>query len=201
MPIQSSIKPKEPEKMPSQIEQLLGRLGAPACIFSGTLFALVLLLSIIMAPERFPIHLQGNVVQIKELKTEVRRLKTLEASLREQRLHMKSDDASVLSSALATAKASILPVGRIFMEVERTRAMFGDAIALPHVVWTGNIKTLVIGGVLKDPNGRSIQLLAAFVDGLRAIEGVVSVSEPEYTTSREPSGVSTTPFQLTIIVS
>jgi hypothetical protein len=57
----------------------------------------------------------------------------------------------------------------------------------------------MIGGEVRDPQGRSVQLLGSFVDGLRGIPLIQSVTEPEYRSDPVPSGGTVSPFTLSLI--
>jgi hypothetical protein len=99
-------------------------------------------------------------------------------------------------------RADILPVGSVLIAIEEARAGFAvtgaDPIAIPVLKFSAADGTITLGGSVSDHAGRSAQLLARFVDALRKINHVVSVSEPEYKPSLLPDGGNTAPFTLTI---
>jgi glycerate-2-kinase len=73
-----------------------------------------------------------------------------------------------------------------------------DPISLPTVQVSGSGGLITVGGEVHDKSGRSMQLLASFVDGLRGIRMFEHVSEPEYRETSGNDGSSSSPFTLTI---
>lgn len=180
----------------------LAKLGMPVLIFGGTFLVIAVALSHLVSPDRFPVRVGDKVVRLVDLESEERALKAAQAELLADRQELLKDADTTVLHRVATLKSSMVSIGSVMMAVDDVRRSFrigsNDPIAIPSVSFDGTAGTLTLGGTVHDMGGRSIQVLASFVDGLRKVSLIKSVSEPEYTSVTADDGSTTSPFTLTI---
>jgi hypothetical protein len=180
----------------------LERVGPSILLFGGVFLTLTLLITGFLQPDRFPVHVGGKVIRLSDLAEEEKRLQDEHnaLTLRRDELLQSQNTAPVLSQVYER-RASMLPIGAVLLHVESLRASFRtsriDPIAIPGVVFDGAAGTLVLTGMVTDATGGSNHILASFVDGLRALPALSSVSEPEYIQEQTLNGLRT-PFTITI---
>jgi len=181
-------------------------LGLPVFLFGVVFLLLTLGVTAVLSPDRFPVRTAGSVVRLSELTGEHSRLTAEKQTLEEERdtLLQSQDDAPVLQ-LVRERRDAMIPVGSVLLGVEAARASFVvrdiDPITLPVVSYDGSTHVLTLGGTVRDPAGGSSHLLSMFVDQLRALPFVTSVSEPEYIQRENPDGIPETPFTLTLRLS
>lgn len=206
MVLEGSTQPKTASVLPETpvgpvLVPALSRLGFPVLLFGGVFLGLTVVLTVLVSPDRFPVRVGDRIVRLSELEAEEKALRVSEATLLKTRASLKTEEKAPVLHQVAKLKATLTPVGRSLLLVDQVRLSFKNAstdpISLPriHVRTDG---TIVIGGEVRDLGGRSVQLLASFVDGLRDLPTVASVSEPEYLSAQEKDGTSVSPFTLTL---
>ena len=177
------------------------RLGIPVFLFGVIFLLATVALTQILTPDRFPVRIGDKVVRIADLESEQKRLMNQKADLTSRPSTVTESRAPVLHQ-LAVLRGQVRPVGQTLMNIETVRASFkaGDAdpIAIPQMDAEGSGGRLRLGGEVKDVGGRSMQILASFVDGLRAIPTVETVTEPEYSQHKDPAGITVSPFSVTV---
>lgn len=189
---------KEPQE--SVLVPAMARLGVPVCIF-GVLFLLCVWgITFLTSPDRFPVHTGDATVRLKDLESRIQLLTEQKVNLEHARQKLQTKEkAPVLLQAMSLSD-TVVPVGDIFLSLEEARSRFSRApdalITLPRIEYANG--TLVLGGDVTDISGRSMQILADFVDSVRSIPGVISVSEPEYVSHPRASGGFVSPFTLTL---
>lgn len=179
------------------------RLGIPVLIFGLVFSVLVGLVMLIATPDRFPVRIGDTVVRIVDLEREQERVLQETRALKDRQEKLRSDDRAPTLHQLRLLSKDVLPVGAALSAVEDVRRSFIvgsiDPIALPSIQYKDG--AVNITGIVRDPGGRSVQLLASFIDALRRIHEIKSVSEPEYTSREKPDGGSESPFAITITLS
>lgn len=180
----------------------IARLGLPVGIFGATFFLIALSLTMLFSPDRFPVRVGDKTVRLHELESEEKGLQNKKAELTEERRRILADSDAPVLHQVERLRSEMSPVGSAMLSVEDVRRSFrspsADPISLPGVFFDGTANALVLDGEIRDTGGRSMQLLATFVDELRAIPDFVSVSEPEYTSEPLPGGGSLSKFTLTL---
>lgn len=195
-----------PPTMRTALLPALRDLGMPVFLFGVVFLGLTIGMTALLSPDRFPVHVAGKVIRLADLAAEEDRLHTEqnELTLRRQEL-IASQDAAPVLQAVMERKAEIFPVGSVLLGVEAARLSLRtnnlDPISLPRVEYRSDTHLLTLGGAVTDPTGGSNHLLSAFVDLLRELPLVTSVSEPEYTQELSETGVPRTPFTLTLRLS
>lgn len=188
---------EEPVLLPA-----VSKLGVPVAIFGAVFLVLAFTLTVIVSPDRFPVRVGDKIVRVSELQAEETELKRKQGdlvSIREKLL--ATADAPILRQ-VQSLRAEFTDPGSVLLEVERVRKSFAvggnDPISLPRVEFDAERSMILLGGTATDSGNRSIQILAAFVDGLRRIAGIERVAEPEYAETQTPDGGTTAPFAITL---
>ncbi len=179
----------------------IGKLGLSVALFGGVFLASTVFVTLIVTPDRFPVHIGGTIVRLKDLEAEQKALLLAKANLQTRRSPVTGSKAPVLHQVQRIAE-TLAPVGQAMIAVDDVRASFkagaSDPISFPSVIVSGSGSKIFLGGQVRDTGGRSTQILAAFVDGLRSIPLVQSVSEPEYVQQNAAEGATVSPFSLTL---
>ncbi|MEQ1849598.1 MAG: hypothetical protein ABL890_03345 [Candidatus Peribacteraceae bacterium] len=181
---------------------VLERLGLPTFLFGIVFLLLTTGVTFLLTPDRFPVHVGGKVIRLADLAAEEQRLQDELDQLNQNREELvKSQDNAPILSQVYARRAEMLPIGTTLLSVESLRSSFRtttiDPIAIPGVTFDSVTRSLVLRGRVTDPTGGSNHILASFVDGLRTLTTVSTVSEPEYIQEQTPEGMST-PFTITI---
>ncbi len=206
--------PTDPSPQPIKAENIVSgsgrsvlvstaaKLGVPIGVFGVTFFLIALALTIVFSPDRFPVRVGDKTVRLYELESEEKNLKVRHADLLEERQKILANaDAPVLAQ-IGKLRTLTTPVGSAMLRVDDVRRSFRtpshDPISLPGVTFDAEARTLTLTGDVRDPGGRSMQILASFIDELREIAIVESVSEPEYTSEPLPLGGTLSHFSVTL---
>lgn len=180
----------------------VSRLGLSVTVFGASFLILILVVTSLIAPDRFPVHLKDRTVRLADLTEEQDRLESEYATLVAARTTLEQRVQAPILKQIDALQKDNMPLGAVLMKIDEVRKSFDvgsqAAIALPQVSFDAGKATLIIGGDVRDPQGRSVQLLASFVDGLRSIPLIQSVTEPEYRSDAIPSGGSVSPFTLSL---
>lgn len=203
----SSVQPKsaptntDPKDTPVLLPAI-ARLGVPVGIFGGTFFVIAVILTMLFSPDRFPVRVGDKTVRLHELEAEEKSLIVKKADLMEERKKILADSDAPVLHQVEKLRALTSPVGAALLSVEDVRRSFriGDAdpISLPDIAFSSETNAITLSGDVRDAGGRSMQILASFVDELRAIESFESVSEPEYKSEPLPDGGTSSHFSLTL---
>ncbi|MFA5800317.1 MAG: hypothetical protein WC840_05170 [Candidatus Peribacteraceae bacterium] len=205
-PKQAAVPPADtgatPPRPPRVLLPALGRLGVPLCVFGAVFLLATVLLTVLLTPDRFPVRLGDRIVRIRDLESEEKALVSRQAELLSAREKLGSESRSPVLHEVMKLKKDILPVGPALLSIDDVRRSFAsrdaDPISLPQVEVRGEEGKILLSGEARSDSGRSIQLLARFVDSLRASPLFQSVSEPEYKQVNAPDGTTVSPFSLTI---
>ncbi len=178
------------------------RLGMPFLIFGATFLLLVIGITYLITPDRFPVYVGDKAVRLSDLEQEEATLQAKKAALQEKSRALDSNNKAPVLQRIADVQKNIVPVGRVLVHIEEVRAGFttssSDPISLPRVDIHGTDGSITLGGTVMDPGGRSMQILASFVDGIRAIPMVETVTEPEYISRPRKEGGTESPFVVTL---
>ena len=155
----------------------------------------------LITPDRFPVRIGDRVVRLVDLEAEQKQLLSAKADLLTKPSPFTQSRAPVLHQ-LIFLRGSVTPMGQAFLAIDDIRVSFrtgdSDPISIPEMEARGSGGLILLGGETRDAGGRSMQILASFVDGLRAIPLVASVSEPEYQKKKNADGTESTPFAVTV---
>lgn len=178
----------------------ISRLGLPLSIFGVSLLLLTLVLRLLLSPDRFPVRIGERVVRLSELTAEEARLRTKHAELLKTREALFDEKSVPILVRTEKLRTTALPIGPVLLRIDDIRRSFNspgrEPLSLPRLTFDSTSGILTLGGEMRDPGGRSIPLLASFVDALRKIPLLSSVSEPEYTQKTTAEGLTYTPFTL-----
>ncbi len=179
----------------------IARLGIPVFLFSVVFLAATLVLRLLLTPDRFPVRIGDRVVRLSDLEQEQKLLMEQRADLTNRQGFVTESRAPVLHQMRLLA-ARIPPIGRVLMGAEEARSSFraggSDPVSFSQITADGSGATVTLVGDVKNAGDRSMQILASFVDGLRAMPLPVSVSEPEYVQRTHPDGTVSSPFTIHI---
>lgn len=186
---------------PSILLPAISRLGVPVFLFSVVFLVATIGLRVLLTPDRFPVRIGDHVVRLSALEAEQKALLEQHADLMNQHGVVTESRAPVLHQMQVLA-ARIPPIGRVMMGIDDVRAGFAaggiDPISIVQITADGSGGTVTLHGEVKDAGDRSIQMLASFVDVLRAMPFPVSVSEPEYVRRTNADGTISSPFVITV---
>lgn len=190
-----------PKLTDSSVVRTIERMGVSVAIF-GVVFVLVaIVVTLVVSPDRFPVRLGDSIVRLSELQAEESKLKKLQADLLEERQKLLQDSNVPVLHQVEKLRQDVLPVGSVLLALEDVRKSFkvgtSDPIALPKIEFQSENGKLILGGVVRERSGQSLQILASFVDGLRRIPLLESVTEPEYIQNKEDEWF-VSPFTITL---
>ncbi|MSR67247.1 hypothetical protein EXS65_00245 [Candidatus Peribacteria bacterium] len=202
------MKPSDPahgDSTPSKVLlAAIERLSLPALLFGIVFFVTMIAVTIVLTPDRFPVRIGDRVVRLIDLEAEQEKLLLEKADL--QAKHIDVVDAKTPAlHLLGSLKPRNVSVGTVLLAIESVRTRFKtdsvDPISLPQISVSGSGTVIKIAGEVRDIGGSTMRTLASFVDQLRAIPLVSSVSEPEYVERKETDDSTTvSPFSMTIIL-
>lgn len=176
----------------------MARLGVPVLVFGACFLILVWAVTFLTSPDRFPVHTGDAIVRLQDLESRVQLLKSQKATLEKTRQQLQTTEKAPVLTQVASLSQATVPLGDVLLSIEEARSSLSHApnalITLPRMEYADG--TLTLGGDVRDASGRSMQILAEFVDSLRMVLAVVSVSEPEYVTRPRAEGGSISPFIL-----
>lgn len=199
--------PKQVENVRSPVSgpvliPAIARLGLPIGIFGIAFLLIALSLTILFSPDRFPVRIGDKTVRLHDLESEGKSLTGQQADLLEQRQKILADSDAPILRQVKKLRSLLLPVGAAMLSIEDVRRSFStgttDPISLPGVTFDASKNALSLSGEVQDSSGRSMQILASFVDELRDITAFDSISEPEYVSRQLPDGRTVSPFTLTL---
>ncbi len=189
-------------KPTSAVFAAIDRMAVPVfvfgLVFSGAMVALLYLAS----PDRFPVRIGDKVIQLKDLSDEEQSLKVREEALLVVRKELDEEVPTPVLRQIQDLRAQNADIGHGLLAAEEVRKSFalaGDSPISLHRVWYSRAEgRLAVAGEVRDPAGRSMHILASFVDNLRSSKAFEKVSEPEYAQSETSDGVVTSPFAISL---
>lgn len=171
-------------------------LGIPLLIFGAVLLVLMVAMSFLLSPDRFPVVIGLKSVKMGELTQEYRSLQEQTHALKEERARLLSLVPTPILHQLSLLRKDTVSIGATFQKIETIRSDFAqplhDPIQIASINYDSALKTIVLRGTVRD--ALSIQVLASFVDELRNSGSFIKVSEPEY----RIESPETSPFTLTL---
>lgn len=180
----------------------LARLGVSVGVFGGAFFLIALVLTMLFSPDRFPVHVGDKTVRLHELEAEEKDLIATKANLMSERQKILADSDAPVLHQVEKLRALTSPIGSALLGVEDVRQRFrtvsSDPISLPGISFDGQVNVLKLSGDVRDAGGRSMQILASFVDELRTLPFFESVSEPEYKAEPLQGGGTLSRFSITL---
>ncbi len=206
IPMQDVQEPKPaaettPTMGESSVLKTVERLGVSVAIFGAVFLVIALAITMVVSPDRFPVRLGDSIVRLSELQAEEVKLKRMKGDLLEERQKLLQDSNVPVLHQVEKLRQDILPVGSVMLAIEDVRKSFkvgtSDPIALPDIQFQSDTGKLVLTGLVRERSGQSLQILASFVDGLRRIPLLESVTEPEYIQNTEDEWY-VSPFTITL---
>ena len=171
----------------------------PALIFASFLLAGSAVLTFLFDPGRYPVHVGSSVIRLQDLQSEYDALLAHEQELIRQEASLDELTPTPTLDALRMLRNERAPYFEAIVAAERARGTFalssGNPVVFDRVVLSED-STLKLDGSVRDQSGRTMQLLASFIDRLREQSVFASVSEPEYRELINPDGIPTSPFSL-----
>lgn len=172
----------------------MARLGFPVLLFGIVFLLLVWVMTLLTSPDRFPVHTGDTIVRLQDLESRAQLLREQTIALGESRQRLKLEEKAPILTRIRSIRTLVVPLGDVLLSLEDVRRAY--PITLPRIEY--RVGTLLIAGEVRDPSSRSMQMLAQFVDDLRDIPSVVSVTEPEYVSHSSSDGGTFSPFILTL---
>lgn len=176
----------------------IARMGMSVFVFGAVFLVFMFIVSALVSPDRFPVRINDRTVRLQDLMGEQEKLSDEHAMLLAARAQIGERVQAPVLRQVETLRQGTKPLGAALLGIDEVRVGFDTAISLPHVTFDVTGGTLRLGGDVRDPQGRSVQLLASFVDGLRAVPLIASVTEPEYRADPLSSGGTVSSFTLSI---
>lgn len=177
------------------------RLGLPLTIFGAIFCLLMVVVMVLLSPDRFPVTIGGDTVRIGTLLAQENALLTKESMLMKQHQQIQSVTPTPVLHQLTALTSVPSSIGPVLLAIEAARASFASANTPSPIrieSMTADTKGAVhISGRAVDSDGRSMQILASFVDALRSDRRISAVSEPEYQTLADGT-THYSPYALTI---
>ena len=196
-PSPSKILP--PTSSASVLLPALADLGISVLLFGVVFLSATAALVVLATPDRFPVRIGDRVVRLSDLESEQKALLSRKVDLQSRRSPATETRAPVLHQ-LSLLRSRVLPVGPMLLKIEDVRRSYAsgttDPISLLETDVSGSGTIIRVTGEVKAPTGQSIRTLASFVDALRALPLVFSVSEPEYAEHPLSEDVVISPFSI-----
>lgn len=178
------------------------RMAVPVLVFGTVFFGAMLLLRYLASPDRFPVRVGDKVVRLQDLAAEESALRERERALLAERASLDEQMPTPVLHQVATFHKDDVAIVHALNAVEQARAGFalsGDnPVQVTRVWFARQERRLALAGKVADPAGRSMHVLASFVDALRSSRAFANVSEPEYTQQTQPDGIGISPFSLSL---
>ncbi len=180
----------------------IDRMAVPVFVF-GVVFAGAMMgLTYLTSPDRFPVRIGDKVVKLQDLADEEMALKSSEEKLMAARKELDEQVPTPVLRQISELRQRNADVGHAMQAVDEIRKSFaltGDSPVVIHRTWYSRAEgRLAIAGEVRDPAGRSMHILASFVDNLRSADSFASVSEPEYVQSETADGLVVSPFAISL---
>ena len=196
-PSPSKILP--PTSSASVLLPALADLGISVLLFGVVFLSATVVLVVLATPDRFPVRIGDRVVRLSDLESEQKALLSRKVDLQSRRSPATETRAPVLHQ-LSLLRSRVLPVGPTLLKIEDVRRSYAsgttDPISLLETDVSGSGTIIRVTGEVKASTGQSIRTLASFVDALRSLPLVVSVSEPEYAEHPLSNGVVISSFSI-----
>lgn len=179
-------------------------LATPMLSFGATFMLGAAMLTLLMDPGRFVVHTGASALRLRDLMTQEHALLTQRAELLAAR--------EKLSDAVPTPTLErVTALKRDTKGLALTRALDAlDAVRRAFIIDGADLvvftdvkaadASLTIKGFVRDGDGRSMQILASFIDQLRSHDAFAHISEPEYQRVTGNDGTITSPFDITILL-
>lgn len=187
----------------TSLKKASGRLAVPVFVFGLTYAVAMVGVALLTSPERFPVRLgQSDVVKLGDLEQEESKLLARQAELRKLQSEIDSQVPMPVLRQVRALSADRAPVGRGLASINQILESFRmgqfEAVTLSSVEYDSAAGALTITGQSRDQQERSIQVLASFIDSLRALDVFSSVQEPEYAQQMASDGMNVSPFSITL---
>lgn len=182
------------------LTDLVTRGAQPFLTFAIVFFLGTLLLGRIVDPGRFPVRIGSEVLKVSDIEAQKETLLERQEELaanRDELTNLVSTPVYDAFQDLKDGHASLAPAFSALIEAAFAFEDADGSAAIDLTAITLEGETFRVEGVVSSIDGRSIPILASFVDALRESEAYASVSEPEYVRIDRDHG-SVSPFSLTL---
>lgn len=175
-------------------------LGVPFLIFAAAFLIGTILLAIILTPGRFPVRTGATFVRFADLRAEQKALEEKYRSLKAEQDRVSSLTPTPTLNMIHDIRAAAhnRQLGMGIAALTDAVASFNTSIEIDF--FHAKDGQISISGKARDGNGRSIPLLASFIDRLRSDRHFKDVSEPEYSQIRDGEGRVYSPFAIEILL-
>ncbi len=174
-------------------------LAMPFLLFSTVFLLGCIAMLLILTPGRFPVQAGDKLVQFSDITAERDGLKAEHTDL--------LSEANRVASITPTPVLNLIHGQGVMTNIHSARAMSAIETAVLNFSSVGtrsvivefvhmDAKSISLSGKVYDNEGRSVQLLASFVDRIRDSKLFTSVSEPEYKQLRDSNGAPYSPFAI-----
>lgn len=178
-------------------------LGLPLITFGGCLCLLMIVLMFLFTPDRFPVRIGEQAIALSALTSEQEELRLEESRLLDERRSIGQSVPTPVLHQVRTLSADFVPVGSVLQAVSTVRQSFvingQDPVRIDSVQVDASARRMTVAGRMIDAS-RSVEMLASFVDGLRASPLFASVSEPDYSVEHGADGAIFSPFTITLVL-
>lgn len=189
-------------KPTSAVFAAIDRMAVPVFVFGLVFAGAMMALMYLASPDRFPVSIGDKVIKLQDLADEEKTLKARENALLDARKELDEQVPTPVLREIQDLRAQNADVGHALKAVEEVRKSFalaGDSPVVLQRVWYNRAEgRLAIAGEVRDPAGRSMHILASFVDNLRSSKAFQKVSEPEYQQAQTADGLVTSPFSISL---
>jgi len=184
-----------PEAAPQ--EGIVQRIATPLFLFAGALLGLLLLSWLFLLPRFTRLNVTGTVLPPDELVTYARQLEIQVNTLEEQRDQFIVPVQDGRFAAVKAEKARYPSLLAVSQELQQLAVSAADN---PDAVWFASIAVDYATGTVKvegDVSGvgpRSMTVLAQFVEGIKELPFVASLTPPVFTREQGDDGKPYSPF-------
>lgn len=180
-------------------------LWVPLAIFGAVFLCGMVTLSVLFSPGRFPVRLGDRMVRFRDLSAEEQLLVGRQQELLKERARVLSLTPAPMLAELSQTRSDVSASFAAITAIEAARRELAtsgiDHVLIETMSFDEAARSIRIAGVASDSDGSSVQILALFVDKLRASPLFSFVREPEYREVRDGNGAVTSPFVITLTIS
>ncbi len=191
-------------RLPKPMARAIDLLAVPLCVFGVVFLAAIIGMTRLLTPDRFPARIGDKVVLLGNLTQEEQSLQVREQNLLTEQESLDGKVPTPVLNQLNALRAESKDAGSALVAVDDVRQSFAlsgeSPISVQRIWFNQTEKRLAIAGAVRDPSGRSMQILASFVDNLRSSGTFERVSEPEYVQQADIDGVSLSPFSISLFL-
>ncbi len=180
------------------VSAIINRIAMPSLLFSGSLFALLLLSWTFLLP-RFT-HVErpdGTRLSPRQVAALERSLKAELTTAEEHRMTLVRAVNDPLYHSLRTSRDAHMTPTDILEQIRLTAARIGAADDVVHISQISiDDARVTLKGDVRNVGLRSMTVLAAFTDAVASLSFVDDFNRPTFTRTQLPDGTYHSPFEL-----